>query len=75
MAMTHLWRGTAGEPDLVAAKGAPEAMMHLCRLSQAEQAPLIQAAEQMAEQGLRGHRRGAGGASGAPGLARLPNRI
>ena len=53
MAMTHLWRGTAGEPDLVAAKGAPEAIARLCSLSESQQGQMIVAASQMAAQGLR----------------------
>ena len=52
LAMTHLWR--SGEPhDVVAAKGAPEAVALLCRLTEAEHAQAMQEAESLASQGLR----------------------
>ena len=52
LAMSHLWQSPAGQ-QVVAAKGAPEAIADLCHLDSAAQQTLAQAAEQMADQGLR----------------------
>ena len=52
LAMTNVWR----QPDgslLAAAKGAPETIAGLCRLSPGIQAIIAQSAEQMARQGMR----------------------
>jgi Ca2+-transporting ATPase len=52
LAMTNLWR----QPDgslLAAAKGAPEAIAGLCRLSSDGRALIAQDAAQMADQGMR----------------------
>lgn len=52
LAMTNVWR----QPDgslLAAAKGAPEAIAGLCRLSPDSQAMIAQGAEQMARNGRR----------------------
>lgn len=53
MAMTHLWRQAAAKHDVVAAKGAPEAIADLCHLKGAELDRLNIAANQLAEQGMR----------------------
>jgi len=52
-AMSHVWRAVQGEDHVVAAKGAPEAVMDLCHLDAASQARIEQAVNTMAEQGLR----------------------
>lgn len=52
-AVAHGWRRGAGEPAVVAAKGAPEAIAELCRLAPADAAPLLAAADAMAARGLR----------------------
>lgn len=53
LAMTHLWREDASKPDVVAAKGAPEAIADLCHLSPAEVAELREQVERLASRGLR----------------------
>lgn len=53
MAMTHLWRRGDGEHDVVAAKGAPEAIAALCHLSSEALLQLNTAVAQLAEQGMR----------------------
>jgi Ca2+-transporting ATPase len=52
-AMTHAWRTPADAALVVAAKGAPEAIATLCRLDGARRDALVDAAEAMANQGLR----------------------
>ncbi|MFD2448046.1 hypothetical protein ACFSQE_06095 [Vogesella fluminis] len=39
LAMSHLWRQGGGDDDVVAAKGAPEAIAELCHLPDAARAP------------------------------------
>ena len=51
LAMTHVWR--VGETQVVAAKGAPEAIATLCRLGTKERAALAAAVDEMAAAGLR----------------------
>jgi len=53
MAMTHLWRDTSARHDVVAAKGAPEAIADLCHLEGLELDRLNAAANQLAAQGMR----------------------
>ena len=53
MAMTHLWRRGDSAHDVVAAKGAPEAIAALCHLSPQALIELNIAAEQLAAQGMR----------------------
>ena len=52
-AMAHVWRAEAAGAYLVAAKGAPEAVLDLCRMQEAERAKVLVAADVMAAQGLR----------------------
>ncbi|WP_342731070.1 cation-translocating P-type ATPase [Bradyrhizobium sp. B117] len=53
LAMTQVWR-TSGRADLlVCAKGAPEAIARLCRLSDADQETVRDAVGAMAKDGLR----------------------
>lgn len=54
LAMTHAWsRNGSDDPRFIAAKGAPEAIADLCRMSEGERQLLRQAADGMAERGLR----------------------
>ena len=53
LAMSHLWRQDSGQPDVVATKGAPEAIADLCHLPPAAQLPVFTLAEKMAARGLR----------------------
>ncbi|MEI6734918.1 MAG: cation-translocating P-type ATPase [Comamonadaceae bacterium] len=52
-AMSHVWRSTEGDAHVVAAKGAPEAIIDLCHLDAGAQARVAAAAQAMAAQGLR----------------------
>ena len=52
-AMSHLWHGEAGSADVVAAKGAPEAIADLCHLEPSAHARLAAQADAMAGRGLR----------------------
>ncbi len=52
-AMSHVWKARAGDDHVVAAKGAPEAIIDLCHLDAAAQACIAAAAQTMAVQGLR----------------------
>ena len=52
LAMTNVWRQADGSL-LAAAKGAPEAIAELCRLSSENRAVIAGDAEQMAAQGMR----------------------
>jgi len=53
LAMTHLWRGVDTSFDVVAAKGAPEAVADLCHLDPKQLESITQQAAAMADQGLR----------------------
>ncbi|MCF8164489.1 MAG: cation-translocating P-type ATPase [Polynucleobacter sp.] len=53
LAMTHLWRLENTSHDLVAAKGAPEAVAALCHLSTEQEKIVLQQAEALATRGLR----------------------
>ncbi|MDZ4729579.1 MAG: cation-translocating P-type ATPase [Xanthomonadales bacterium] len=52
LAMSQVWKGT-GNDQLVAAKGAPEAIAKLCKLDDAARAAVTQAVDEMAQTGLR----------------------
>jgi Ca2+-transporting ATPase len=52
-AMSHVWQGDRQGHHMVAAKGAPEAIIDLCHLPGAQAASIAQAAAGMADQGLR----------------------
>ncbi|MCM2341914.1 cation-translocating P-type ATPase [Rhodoferax sp.] len=52
-AMSHVWQATHGADHVVAAKGAPEAIVDLCHLDGATQASIARAVEAMAARGLR----------------------
>lgn len=53
LAMTHLWRSTDTSFDMVAAKGAPEAVAELCHLDSSQMLSITVKAAAMADQGLR----------------------
>lgn len=52
-AMSHVWTATQGATQVVAAKGAPEAVVDLCHLPEAERLRIAAAVDAMASQGLR----------------------
>ena len=52
LAMSQVWAGPNGE-SVIAAKGAPEAIADLCRMTNAERATLKAAIDAMARDGLR----------------------
>ena len=52
-AMSHVWRAHVGEDHVVAAKGAPEAILDLCHVDASTQAAIAQAVDAMAAKGLR----------------------
>jgi Ca2+-transporting ATPase len=53
LAMSHLWKADSGRQDIVATKGAPEAIADLCHLSETDRKSLAHQAEIMADCGLR----------------------
>lgn len=53
LAMSHGWRRAPDQQDLVAAKGAPEAIASLCRMNDAAHASVSAQAESLAARGLR----------------------
>ena len=53
LAMSHLWRTHTDLHDIVATKGAPEAIADLCHLDDAEIEKITRQAEALAERGLR----------------------
>jgi P-type Ca2+ transporter type 2C len=53
LAMSHLWRNDSGKHDVVATKGAPEAIADLCHLADDERRSMTLQAELMADRGLR----------------------
>ncbi len=52
-AMSHVWKAVDDQAHVVAAKGAPEAIMDLCHLDTGAQARIGDAVEAMAAKGLR----------------------
>ncbi|ADE11577.1 cation-translocating P-type ATPase [Sideroxydans lithotrophicus] len=53
LAMSHLWRNDSGKQDIVATKGAPEAIADLCHLPEDARLRMSRDAESMADRGLR----------------------
>lgn len=53
LAMSHLWRGDSGERDVVAAKGAAEAIADLCHMAPQAQRELMREVESLADRGQR----------------------
>jgi len=52
-AMSHVWQARVGDAHVVAAKGAPEAIVDLCHLDSSAQARIAITVEAMAAKGLR----------------------
>ena len=52
-AMSHVWKAVDGQAHVVAAKGAPEAIVDLCHMGPTDQARVAAAVDAMAAQGLR----------------------
>lgn len=52
-AMTHVWRADGRSSHVVAAKGAPESIARLCRLSEEHQRQVLAEAGNLADQGMR----------------------
>jgi Ca2+-transporting ATPase len=52
-AMSHVWQARLGDVHVVAAKGAPEAIVDLCHLDDQTQQRVADAVEAMAAKGLR----------------------
>lgn len=54
LAMSQVWERADGKGgDMVASKGAPEAIAHLCHLSETARQAMVQAVDLMAAKGLR----------------------
>jgi P-type Ca2+ transporter type 2C len=53
LSISHVWRAPDGTALVVAAKGAPEAIIDLCHISDLDAAQIWEQATTMAEQGLR----------------------
>ena len=53
LAMTHLWRNPPDEHDIIAAKGAPEAIIDLCHLNHDQAVRIQQDAQRLADRALR----------------------
>ena len=53
MALSRVWKSPNSEDYIIAAKGAPEAIVDLCHLSEAETLELSKQVELMAGDGLR----------------------
>lgn len=53
MAISHVWRSPDGQRYVIAAKGAPEAIMDLCHLSPEEKAVVQAVVEELSAEGLR----------------------
>ena len=52
-AMSHVWAAAGEGSQTVAAKGAPEAVMDLCHLEDAQRAHIARVVDELAAQGLR----------------------
>lgn len=53
MAMTHVWRTPGDSIHTIATKGAPEAVIRLCKLNPQQAAEALQEVQQLAAQGMR----------------------
>ena len=53
LAISHVWKSPASEINVIAAKGAPEAIMDLCHLDEAQKEELSKQIINMADNGLR----------------------
>jgi len=53
MALSQVWKSPAGQKFVIAAKGAPEAIIDLCHLKSSETESILARVSSMAERGLR----------------------
>ncbi len=53
LSVVHIWGDDHGNPDVVALKGAPEAVFELCRLSNSDSKKIEDKVRSLAQQGLR----------------------
>lgn len=53
LAVTHAWQSNCGDHHVIAAKGAPEAVAHLCRFDAGRMARLREDVDAMAAKGMR----------------------
>lgn len=53
LALSHVWMSSDGHTCIVAAKGAPEAIIDLCHMDGAQSAEVLNRVEQMSHRGLR----------------------
>ncbi|HSA59105.1 MAG TPA: cation-translocating P-type ATPase [bacterium] len=53
LALSHVWRSPGGSDFVIAAKGAPEAVLDLCHLDPKEESFLAKKVQEMAGRGLR----------------------
>ena len=53
LSMTEVWQSTSSNNYIIAAKGAPEAIIDLCHLDEKEQSSILSVVSSMASNGLR----------------------
>lgn len=53
LAVSHVWESTDKKDFIIASKGAPEAIIHLCHLNNDEKAEILQRVKEMSNKGLR----------------------
>jgi len=53
LAMSHVWKSPDGKDYIIAAKGAPEAIIDLCHLDQKNQNIILEDVNKLASEGLR----------------------
>ena len=53
LSLSHVWRSPDREQYVIAAKGAPEAIIDLCHLGQEQAAPVMSAVAELSGRGLR----------------------
>jgi len=53
LSISHVWQAPDGHALIVAAKGAPEAIVDLCHVSEGEEHRILEEASKMAKKGLR----------------------
>lgn len=53
LAISHVWKSPDGDDFVIAAKGAPEAIVDLCHLDSAKQKEIVSQSSRLAAEGLR----------------------
>ncbi|MFA5108501.1 MAG: cation-translocating P-type ATPase [Candidatus Micrarchaeia archaeon] len=53
LALSHVWRSASGKEYLIAAKGAPEAILDLCHMKKGEQEKILNEVSALSGEGLR----------------------